>query len=178
MTRSMTRSRLVAVLASALVVAACASSGSRAVSGDDTGSTEPGGPATFHTTIAPEPDPGATTGSTATPTVPGGAIDCGRFDLASGWPTTIAPSPTLLTCLDDAFRSGTPARLVLSAQTDGQGGSPVITTYLVTGQGIVHVTVDATRAADRPQVVSTKECRALTLTSPEPTVSNCENMAD
>ena len=79
-------------------------------------------------------------------------------------------------CLDSAFRSGTPARLVLSAQTDGEGGAPVTTTYLVTGQGVVHVTIDATRAADRPQVVSTRDCRALEPTWPEPTVSNCENM--
>ena len=151
-----------------LFVAACSSSGRQVRAGDDpspSGSTE--------TTRATD----LTVGTAVEPSRDG-FTDCGTFDLASGWPTTIAPSPSLYACLDGAFRSGTPARLVLSAQTDGEGGSPVTTTYLVTGQGIVHVTVDATRAADRPPVVSTEECRGLVATAPEPAVSNCENMAD
>jgi hypothetical protein len=174
----MTRTRLLVLLASALFVAACASSGQRGLSSDDTASTQATSPATTATTFAVDPDPGATTDPelTTASTIPGGGLDCGTFDMASGWPTTIAPAQSLNECLDGAFRAGTPARLVLSAQTDGEGGSPVTTTYLVTGQGIVHVTIDATRAADRPQVVSTKDCRTLDPTGPEPTVSNCENM--
>ncbi len=176
----MTRRRLLVVVALALLVAACASSAQHARSGDDTtgstGSSGSSGSATFHTTIPPSSDTGSSTGLTTTPTIAGGAIDCGTFDLASGWPTTIVAPQSLYRCLDDAFRSGTPARLVLSAQTDGEGGAPVTTTYLVTGQGIVRVTVDATQAADRPRTVTKQECRALTLTFPEPTVSNCENL--
>lgn len=176
----MTRARLLAVLASTLFVVACASSGQRVLSSDDTGSTSATAPVTTDTTFAPAPGPGASIdpGPTTASTLTGGAVDCGTFDLAVGWPTTFAPPLSMNECLDDAFRSGTPARLVLSAQTDGEGGAPVTTTYLVTGQGIVHVTIDATRAVDRPPVVSTKDCRALDPTWPEPTVSNCENMGN
>ncbi len=182
----MTRTRLAVVLTSALVVAllvaACGASGTRRASDgpDMAGPTEPTEPVTTDTTFAPAPGPGASIdpGSTAASTIPGGAIDCGTFDLAVGWPTTFVPSPSMYRCLGDAFRAGTPARLVLSAQTDGNGGAPVTTTYLVTGQGIIHVTTDATRAVGRPPVVSTKDCRSLDPTGPEPTVSNCENMAN
>ena len=174
----MSRTKLLAVVASVMFVVACASSGQRVLSSDNTATTEATSPATTETTFAVDPgpdasvDPGPTTPSTLT----GGAVDCGTFDLAVGWPTTFAPPLTMNECLDTAFRAGTPARLVLTAQTDGEGGSPVTTTYLVTGQGIVHVTIDATHAADRPKVVSTKDCRSLEPTWPEPTVANCENM--
>jgi hypothetical protein len=176
----MTRTRLLVVLASALFAVACASSGERVLSGDDTGSTSATSPVTTDTTFAPAPDQGASIdpGPTTAPTIGSGAVDCGTFDLAVGWPTTFAPPLSMNECLDHAFRTGTPARLVLSAQTDGEGGAPVTTTYLVTGQGIIHVKVDATRASDRPPVVTTKECRRLDPTWPEPTVSNCENRDD
>jgi hypothetical protein len=186
MARSLTRNRLVAVLTSALLVgllvAACGSSSTRQSSDgpDMVGPTGATAPVTTDTTFGPVSGPGPSMdpGSASASTTPGGAIDCGTFDLAVGWPTTFVPPASMYDCLGDAFRAGTPARLVLSAQTDGDGGAPVTTTYLVTGQGIVHVTTDATRAVGRPPVVSAKDCRSLDPTRPEPTVSNCENMAN
>lgn len=131
-------------------------------------SQEPAGevPLATNTTI---PDPNTTQTPpepTAVPTIPASGsdpafVDCGVVYRASGWPTTFVPSPSTFTCLADAFAAGTPARLVDREQTDGYGGAILVTTYDVLGPGSLRVTVDATQAADRPQVVTVSECTGV-----------------
>ena len=71
--------------------------------------------------------------STTTGTDPTAQIDCGTRYLASGWPTTTAPSRGFADCILGAFETGTPAIYRERAQTDGNGGHIEITTYQVTG---------------------------------------------
>jgi hypothetical protein len=103
-------------------------------------------------------------------------IDCGIIYRASGWPTTFMVSTSYFDCLGDAFESGTPARLVDRAQTDGMGGAILITTYDVLGPGQVRVTVDATAAADRPQVVTVSMCTGLEIASYQIEVRGCTDV--
>jgi hypothetical protein len=117
--------------------------------------TTPVGPVT---TLGPSTSVPPT--ATTTVTTPGGQIDCGTAYLASGWPTTIAPSPTLAQCILDAFAAGTPAIYRERAQTDGNGGHIEITTYQVTGRQKVWRTVDAT-GAQPPGGVTVSACTGL-----------------
>ena len=98
--------------------------------------------------------------ATTTVTTPSGQIDCGTAYLASGWPTTIVPSPTLAQCILDAFAAGTPAIYRERAQTDGNGGHIKITTYEVTGRYQVRRTVDAT-GAQPPGGITVSVCTGL-----------------
>jgi hypothetical protein len=115
------------------------------------------------------PDPNTTlppTVPTEPPTIPASGddpamLDCGTLYRAAGWPTTFAMFPGAFSCLADAFTAGTPARLVDREQTDGYGGAILITTYDVLGPGQLRVTVDATQAADRPQVVTVSRCTGV-----------------
>ncbi len=108
------------------------------------------------------------TGPTVAPTVPptsstsppGTPIDCGTAYLASGWPTTVLPSPTLQQCILSAFAAGTPATYRERAQTDGEGGHIEITTYEVIGVNQVRRTVDATGALP-PGGVTVSICTGL-----------------
>jgi hypothetical protein len=65
------------------------------------------------------------------------------------------------------------ATMVVSQQTDGNGGSPVVTTYVVGGQRVLGVTIDASQAADRPQVVTVLRCTGLDVSVWPPAVSEC-----
>lgn len=120
----------------------------------------------FETTI---PDPNTSLPAptpTERPTIPASgndpaAVDCGILYRAAGWPTTLLPSVQAITCLQDAFDAGTPARLVDRAQTDGEGGAILVTTYDILGPGNVRVTVDAREAADRPRGITVSECTGL-----------------
>lgn len=110
------------------------------------------------------PDP--STPTTAPPTTTGPSVTfptptCGTFYAASGWPTTMAPSPALFDCIVDAFTAGTPATFAERFQTDGYGGHIEIHFYEVTGAGRVKVTVDAT-GAEPPGGVTVQECTSLT----------------
>ena len=123
-------------------------------------------------TSLPAPEP------TAVPTIPATGddpafIDCGTVYRASGWPTTFVPSPTSFSCLADAFAAGTPARLVDREQTDGFGGAILITTYDVLGPGDLRLTVDATNAADRPQVVTVSRCTDVVAEMMDLVASGC-----
>jgi hypothetical protein len=118
--------------------------------------------------------PTSTDAPVVTPAPPVQAeTDCGIVYLASGWPTTTAPSPTFASCLATGFTAGTPTRLVVRAQTDGAGGHILITTYQVLGPASVRVTEDATNAADRPQVVTVKTCTGLTVSGSSISESGC-----
>jgi len=97
---------------------------------------------------------------TTTTTTPAGLVDCGTASLASGWPTTIAQSPTLAQCILGAFATGTPAIYRERAQTDGNGGHIEITIYQVTGPHQVRRTVDAT-GAQPPGGTTVSVCTGL-----------------
>jgi hypothetical protein len=100
-------------------------------------------------------------------------LDCGILYRASGWPTTFVPSTEAIACLQGAFDAGTPARLVDRAQTDGEGGAILVTTYDVLGAGVVRVTVDARQAADRPQGITVSRCTGLASEFVTITTSGC-----
>ncbi len=117
--------------------------------------TGPGQPVT---TLGPGPGP--TVAPTTASTNPAGQIDCGTAYLASGWPTTFLPSPTLQQCILSAFAAGTPAIYRERAQTDGQGGHIKITIYEVIGVHQVRRTVDAT-GAQPPGAVTVSVCTGL-----------------
>ena len=102
-----------------------------------------------------------------------GPIDCGSFDVASGWPTTVSMPSSYVRCLSDAFVAGRAALLVVSEQTDGEGGSPVVTTYLVVGSRRVLVRVDASHAVGRPAVVALWSCERLDRSAVPPKTSRC-----
>jgi hypothetical protein len=99
----------------------------------------------------------ATSSST---TLPSGEVDCGTLYLASGWPTTTAPWPSAFDCILDAFSTGTPARFVERAQTDGEGGHIRVTTYTVIGVEEVQRVVDSTGALP-PGDITTTVCTGL-----------------
>lgn len=127
------------------------------------------------TTVAPttEPDPTGPTGPDPTdPTTAPGVLDCGTQYLASGWPTTPAPSRLMAECIVAAFETGRPATYAERAQTDGEGGHIMVTRFDVTAVRVVVVTVDAT-AAQPPGGVTTRTCHGLTLDSLLPTASAC-----
>jgi len=63
--------------------------------------------------------------------------------------------------------------LVVSEQTDGEGGSPVVTTYLVVGPRRVLVRVDASRAVGRPAVAALWSCGRLDPSVRPPRTSRC-----
>jgi hypothetical protein len=120
------------------------------------------------TQFVPTTEPATTVGPTQTTTAPtttssttpAGQIDCGTAYLASGWPTTILPSPTLQQCILSAFSAGTSAIYRERAQTDGEGGHIQITTYEVIGVRQVRRTIDAT-GAQPPGGVTTSTCSGL-----------------
>ncbi len=115
------------------------------------------------TTLAPITVPATaptTVPATTASTTPAGQIDCGTAYLASGWPTTILPSPALQQCILSAFAAGRPAIYRERAQTDGQGGHIKITTYEVIGVHQVRRTVDAT-GAQPPGAVTVSVCTGL-----------------
>lgn len=131
-------------------------------------------PTTIPDPDTPVPEPTPTEPSTIPASGPDPAlIDCGTIYRATGWPTTFVPSRESFECLQSAFDTGTPARLVDREQTDGEGGAILVTTYDVLGAGRVRVTVDATEAADRPQGVTVSECSGLTTEFVTITVSGC-----
>ena len=101
-----------------------------------------------------------TTAPTTSSTTPTGQIDCGTAYLASGWPTTILPSPTLQQCILSAFAAGTPAIYRERAQTDGEGGHIEITTYEVIGVRQARRTIDAT-GAQPPGGITVSVCSGL-----------------
>jgi hypothetical protein len=139
----------------------------------------PAGPSGGPNTTIPDPNTSLPTPEPPpVPTVPATGddpafIDCGVVYRASGWPTTFVPSPTTFACLADAFAAGTPARLVDREQTDGQGGAILVTTYDVLGPGVLRMTVDATNAADRPQVVTVSRCTGVVAEMMSLVVSGC-----
>ena len=102
-----------------------------------------------------------------------GPTDCGTFDLAGGWPKTKPMPSSFGRCISAAFVAGRSALLVVSEQTDGHGGSPVVTTYLVVGPRRVLVRVDASRAVGRPQVVALWSCERLDGSVAPPKTSRC-----
>jgi hypothetical protein len=104
--------------------------------------------------------PPTTPSSTATSVTIGAIKDCGTDYLASGWPTTIAPSPQQQSCILEAFASGSYAIYTERAQTDGEGGHIEITTYQVIGPRRVRRTVDATGALP-PGSVTVTVCTGL-----------------
>ncbi len=119
------------------------------------------------TQYVPTTEPTTTVGPTQTATAPttssttpAGQIDCGTAYLASGWPTTILPSPTLQQCLLSAFAAGTPAIYRERAQTDGEGGHIKVTTYEVIGVHQARRTVDAT-GAQPPGGITVSVCSGL-----------------
>lgn len=118
------------------------------------------------------PKPGQTIPTTLPPLLPG-EFDCGIVYLATGWPTTPVPSPSLYSCLKTGWTAGTPTRLVERAQTDGLGGAILVTTYDVTGPGSLRVTEDATNAADRPQRITVSTCTGLTVGMTDVKTSGC-----
>lgn len=119
------------------------------------------------TTAVPEttvPDPAPTQPTTPT-SVPTG--DCGTHG-ASGWPTTMAPSPMILECLVGAFETGSSA--TAHAWTyDGPGADDFSTPppgridwhWEVIGVRRLRVTEDRTRAHDEPRTVTVDECTSL-----------------
>jgi hypothetical protein len=105
--------------------------------------------------------------------LPSGELDCGTLYLASGWPTTAAVSPYAFDCILDAFSTGTPARFVERAQTDGEGGHIRITTYSVIGVEEVQRVVDSTGALP-PGDITTTVCTGLSHdTGSELTATDC-----
>jgi hypothetical protein len=128
--------------------------------------------------------PRPTTTTTATtspqPTIVGGAIDCGRLNGDSGYPTTLyepldrGPGK----CFLDAWAAGTPAVLVTYRLTSGvppTPGAPTTypnshvtrVTYVITGGGRVTVT---TETADGPVQ---QECTSITHDTTRLTVGGC-----
>ncbi len=110
------------------------------------------------TTLGPVTEP--TAAPTTASTDQSGRIDCGTAYLASGWPTTVLPSPQLQQCILAAFAAGTPAIYRERAQTDGAGGHIQVTTYEVTGVHQVRRTVDAT-SAQPPGGITVSTCTGL-----------------
>jgi hypothetical protein len=134
-----------------------------------------GPPAAPSSSVGTEPSADGTTVETTSATSPPwvGPLDCGRFDLAGGWPTTVTMSPLLGRCLSKAFASGASALLVVSEQTDGDGGAPVVTTYLVVGAHRVLVKVDASAAVGRPADVTVSVCERFDGSVVPPKASRC-----
>ena len=137
-----------------------------------------GGGAAPETTIADPNETYPPPPVTEQPTIPASGddpvlIDCGILYRASGWPTTFVPNLDAFTCLEAAFDSGTPARLVDREQTDGYGGAILVTTYDVLGPGRVRVNVDAREAADRPPGITVSECTGLVVVPMTITPSSC-----
>jgi hypothetical protein len=140
------------------------------------GSTRPTTPATSR------PSRPATTASTTPPPssldlpfpqpVPAGVTDCGAWSM-SGFPTTMAFNPAIQTCIVEAMGKGTPAMAQVSVFTvlDGEGSAPVRTTIEVIGTDKARIVIDASRAADRPQEVSTLICTSLAPTADAPFVT-------
>lgn len=118
------------------------------------------------------PSPPTTAPPTTSPPVTYPTPTCGTFYAASGWPTTMPPSPTLFDCIVGAFAAGTPATFAERFQTDGYGGHIEVHFYEVTGVGRVRVTVDAT-GAEPPGGVTIEECTSLTAGFFRLTVSGC-----
>jgi hypothetical protein len=112
------------------------------------------------TTLGPSTTVPPPTSTPPTTTPPAGVVDCGTAYLASGWPTTVLPSPTLQQCILSTFAAGTPATYAERAQTDGEGGHIQVTTYLVTGVRQVRRTVDAT-GAQPPGGITVSVCTGL-----------------
>jgi len=116
------------------------------------------------------------------PPVPAGGTDCGIYDAIRGWPTTIAPGPTIYACLAHAFMSGRPARLVLISPSSVDSGrtsdgypvpAAILVTYRVLGPGRLQVTTDRRHAGGS---VTTRNCTGLSLPAPAspPAPSGCE----
>jgi hypothetical protein len=108
----------------------------------------------------PGPTTTSTSASTSTTFAPG-EINCGIDYLASGWPTTTAPTPATFTCILDAFAAGSSAQFIEREQTDGNGGHIRVTTFQIIGVRSVKVTVDSTGAQPRGGV-TVESCGALT----------------
>jgi hypothetical protein len=96
-----------------------------------------------------------TSGSATTatpPPIPAGGTDCGTINLLSGWPTTLAVSPTAYGCITDAAASGTPARMIVISAGDNDSGRQTsdgyaipthhVVTWVVLGPGKVQQTTD------------------------------------
>ncbi|HLX87270.1 MAG TPA: hypothetical protein VKR22_02240 [Acidimicrobiales bacterium] len=126
---------------------------------------------------------GATHGAPTYPPVPAGGTDCGIYDALSGWPTTVAASPAIYTCLINAFTSGQPARLVVIDPSRVNSGrytrdgyaipAGIVTTYRVLGARALQVTTDRQEARGP---VTVQNCTGLSqsaLDSP-PTPSGCK----
>lgn len=182
----------------ALALGACSSSGDDAGNPIVTGTAPATVPSTRPGTVPPatkapgttrpttpatsRPNRPATTASTTPPPssldlpfpqpVPTGVADCGWWSM-SGFPTTMAFNPAVQTCIVEAMAKGTPAMAQISVFTvlEGEGSAPVRTTIEVVGPAKARVVIDASRAADRPQDVSTLICTSLAPAAEAPFVA-------
>jgi hypothetical protein len=130
----------IAVIAVALLLAACSGTGTTSTTGTGS-SSSPAGP---DDPTAPTEDSLAANESFLA--VPAGYQDCGETVLTSGWPTTtLYFAETELACINDAIASHTPSQYVYWGR-DGNGGvTGTIIRVNPTGPlSVIGYTVDST----------------------------------